>query len=246
MRSISNPPLIYQRPFHSFPMLEASGAAVGHAQDASAGLNVMTDASNATWAWNPGAGEWQMLHTIASGDTLWKLSGLFYGTSSLDGVHDIYDVPQNKAIQGPSADSGLIPGDVILIPGLPQPTTAPAAADTTGPMQVPQVPTGIFTLPTAAGSPLPAPVPSGAPDNWDPSTPYPPVNAPSGGAIVLPTTYVTGDDPTATTVSTTTPGGAAAPFWTHGRIAVAAGAGVIGLGTVVWLMTRKKKRRRAA
>lgn len=246
MRSINNPPLIYQRPFNSFPMLEASGAAAGHAQDASAGLNTMTDASNAEWAWNPGSGEWQMLHTIASGDTLWKLSGLYYGTSSLDGVHAIYDVPQNKAIQGPSADSGLIPGDVILIPGLPQPSTAPAAADAV-PQSLPQVPTGIFTLPTAAGSPLPAPVPSGAPDNWDPTTPYPPVNAPSGGAIVLPTTYVTGDDAPMTVGSSSTPTTTSAtPFWTHGRIAVAAGAGVIGLGTVVWLMTRKKKGRRAA
>ncbi|MGH7605572.1 MAG: hypothetical protein ACRENK_16455 [Gemmatimonadaceae bacterium] len=233
-------PKIYARPYNSFPILEASGAKAGHPEDASVGMPHMMTASNEPWAWNQMMGQWQYCHTIKSGDTLFKLSGLYYGTSSLSGVHAIYGVPQNKSIQGPSPDSGLIPGDVILIPGLPQPSTAPAAADTI-PMGVPDLPPIGMPLPTSAGSPMPAPVVSGSPQGWPTDLPYPPVSMPAGTTIdypsdTLPEVTVVGD----------VPPGSTEPFWTNGRIAIAAGAGVLGLGTIVWLATRKKKRRRAA
>jgi hypothetical protein len=186
-------------------------------------------------------GEWELPHTIKSGDTLWKLSAAYYGKSSMGGVHAIYGVPQNKAIQGPSADSGLIPGDVILIPGLPQPAVAPAASDAM-PSTLPQQPLdGTPPTPTPAGSPLPAPVASGAPVGWPTDVPYPPTSA-SGGAIVVPATN--GGPPTVIPVTITgdAPAKAAAKFWTGGRIALASAAGVLGVGTILWLAMRKPKR----
>jgi hypothetical protein len=49
---------------------------------------------------------------------LWGLSAVMYGASSMPGVNAIYNVPQNKAIQGPDKNTGLIPGDTILIPNM--------------------------------------------------------------------------------------------------------------------------------
>jgi hypothetical protein len=242
-------PRLYNRPYQTYPMLEAAGAAAGTPQDASRGMPVMQRPDGSTYAFNATMGEWEYVYRIKSGDTLFNLSGTFYGTKSLAGVHAIYNVPQNKAIQGPSADSGLIPGDIILIPGLAQPSPAPAAADSI-PSSMPQVPaqTTIYT-PTSPGSPLPVPVPSSAPSGWPATIPYPPVNAPSGTNIdfpsdgsggditTLPTVQVVGNEPGSPTSS----GG----FWTGGRIALAAGAGIVGLGTLAYLATRKKRRRAA-
>lgn len=244
-----SPLLMYAPPRRLPPMLEAAGSKSGHPEDASAGMPKWTDASNQQWAFNAAMGEWQMPHLIRSGDTLWKLSGLYYGKSSLDGVHAIHNVPQNLKIQGPSADSGLIPGDVILIPGLPQPSQAPAAADTT-PNATPQTPITSPPVPTAPGSPVPFPLPSSAPANWPTNIPYPPTQTPSGPDIV-PATYTGSTAPTVlpeVTVVGDVPAssGTAAkqkPFWTGGRIAIASGVGVVGLGTVIYLATRKKRRR---
>lgn len=243
-----SPLLMYAPPRRLPPFLEAAGSKSGHPEDASTGMPKWTDASNQSWAFNQAMGQWQIPHIIRSGDTLWKLSGLYYGKSSLDGVHAIHNVPQNKAIQGPSADSGLIPGDIILIPGLPQPAQAPAAADTT-PMGAPQTPVMAPPVPTAPGSPLPFPVPSSAPTGWPTSIPYPPTQTPSGpdivpaswsgsepAPIVLPTVDVEGQVPASS--SSTQKG-----FWTGGRIAIASGVGLVGLGTVIYLATRKKRRR---
>jgi hypothetical protein len=228
-------------------MLEAAGSKSGHPEDASTGMPKWTDASNQSWAFNAAMGQWQIPHVIRSGDTLWKLSGLYYGKSSLDGVHAIHNVPQNLKIQGPSADSGLIPGDIILIPGLPQPAQAPAAADTT-PMGTPQTPVTAPPVPTAPGSPLPFPVPSSAPTGWPTSIPYPPTQTPSGPDIV-PASW-SGSEPAPTVLPTVTVTGQAPAsssaqkgFWTGGRIAIASGVGLVGLGTVIYLATRKKRRR---
>lgn len=241
-------PRLYNRPYTTYPVLEAAGAAAGHTQDASRGMPTMQKPDGSIWAFNASMGEWQYVYTVKHGDTLYALSGLFYGQKSLPGVHAIYNVPQNKVIQGPSADSGLIPGDVILIPGLPQPAAAPAASDSI-PSSIPQSPspTTIFT-PTSAGSSLPVPVVSAAPPGWPSTLPYPPVNAPSGTDII-PASYDGSNVETLPTVQVTgtVPGSSSGTgqFWTTGRIALAAGAGVIGLGTIAFLATRKKRRRAA-
>lgn len=133
-------------------VLESGGTAAGHPQDASEGLPRQSDTGANVWAWNPVYNEWQRLHSVQWGDTLWNLSATYYGQPSLDGVHAIHHVEQNIAIQGPSADTGLIPGDVILIPGLPQLFQAPAPTPQLPPPDVIPVPTPIASLPG-----LPAP-----------------------------------------------------------------------------------------
>jgi len=235
---------LYQPPNLLPPFLEAAGAKSGHPEDASAGMPKWKDASNQIWAFNQGMGEWQIPHVIKSGDTLFNLSGLYYGKKTLGGVHAIHNVPQNLKIQGPSADSGLIPGDVILIPALPQPTQAPAASDAT-PIGLPQGPVTAPPVPTPPGSPMPFPVPSTIPSSWPTDLGYPPnTGVPSGPDIVLTSGH---GDVMPTVLPTVEVQGNVKPkeeFWTSGRIAVAAGVGVLGLGTVAFLATRKKRRRR--
>ena len=163
---------------------EAGGSSAGYPQDASEGLQRRNDANANVWAWNPLFDEWQRMHSIVWGDTLWNLSATYYGSPSLPGVHAIHHVDQNYAIQGPSADTGLIPGDVILIPGLAQVFDAPA-----GPAPVP--PPVIVEPPTPAPPPVviappTIPVP-GAPGAVTPE-PYPvipPVNGTGPGVPVV-------------------------------------------------------------
>lgn len=238
MRSYA--PLLYSRPYNAFPMLEASGAKAGHPEDASATMPRYIDGSNQSWAWNAMMREWQIPHTIKTGNTLFKLSGIYYGASSLDGVHAIYAVPQNKAIQGSSPDSGLIPGDVILIPGLPQPKPAPSTSDS-NPLAFPDVPpTGpLATIPP--GGMLPVPVPTSAPESWPTGEQFPPSSGVGDdGTVVLDTVTVEG----------TVPSGAGKPapesFWTTGRIVAASAVGAVGIGTLIYLASKKKRRRRAA
>lgn len=240
-------PLLYNRPYNAYPLLEAAGASAGRAEDASAGMARWNDAQDKEWAFNDALGEWERVHTIKSGDTLWKLSGLYYGTSSLDGVHAIYGVPQNKTIQGPSADKGLIPGDVILIPGLPQPTVPPSTSDAAPIGVFPDLPPTIGGIPTVSpGGNMPVPLPSAQPINWPEDDAYPPIHVPSGGAIVLPTVNVEGTVPGATTADyTTTSGGTAPKFWSTGRIVAASAAGVAGVGLLAYLASKKRRRRAA-
>src|SRR5262245_37099954 len=220
MRTRSNPVIHIDPPSRLPPMLEAAGAKSGHPEDAGAGMPSWIDGTGKKWVFNRAMGEWQVPHTIKSGDTLWKLSGVYHGKPSLPGVHAIYNVPQNKAIQGPSADSGLIPGDVILIPGLQQPSQAPAASDAP-PIAVPQTPVTAPPVPTPPGSPLPFPVPSNIPISWPSDLDYPPTQSPSGGDIVLTST---GGGVHPEVLPTTTVTGMAAskpkaePFWTTTKI----------------------------
>lgn len=231
------------RPYSAYPLLEASGAAAGHAQDASAGMARWIDNNQKTWAFNTSAGEWQRLHTIVTGDTLWKISGLYYSAPSLDGVHAIYGVPQNKAIQGSSPDKGLIPGDVILIPGLPQPALPPQGSDS--PVGAfPDAPPPIAGVPTVPpGSGLPVPLPTTAPTDWPSDDQYPPVHVPSGGVVTLPTVNVEGTVPSTADWHQETPAGSTAKpkFWSTGRILAASAAGVAGVGLLAFLATRKRR-----
>jgi hypothetical protein len=104
-------------------MPEAAGALAGHPQDASAGLEA-AQVGTQTWAFNTSMGEWQRVYTVT---TLPQgLSGVaqqVYGDPTK--WTDIYNVPQNKAIQGPNPNAGLITGDKILIPHLQRPPSLP-------------------------------------------------------------------------------------------------------------------------
>lgn len=90
-------------------------------RDASSGLPT-TVIDSQTWATNPAAGgELQLVYTIEPGGPV-SSGGLFglaqelYGNGNL--WRQIYDVPQNKAMQGADPNTGLFIGDMILIPGL--------------------------------------------------------------------------------------------------------------------------------
>lgn len=207
-------------------------------QDASAGMARYTDAEGHVWAYNPVSDEWQRTHIIRSGDTLWKLSGVYYGSSSLGGVREIFNVPQNKAIQGGSPDTGLIPDDIILIPSLPQPVAPPGTGGGSSiPIEeVPQTP----SLPTAPpdatipGASIPGTIPI---DYQFPQEIPSVISAP--GEVQIPSLPA----PTPVSTAPTGPNGAAAPekFWTTPKI-VAAGAGVVVLGGgLVYLATRKRR-----
>jgi len=118
-------------PLPPFGRRESGGAMAGHGQDASAGMQTTTVAG-VTWAYNVPMVEWQRVYPVSTLPN--GLSGLaqqFYGDPTK--WPDIYNVPQNKAIQGPNPNTGLIPGDTILIPGLAQPGPAPAPAPIVAP-----------------------------------------------------------------------------------------------------------------
>jgi hypothetical protein len=235
---------------------DAAGMRAGVAEDATTGLGSITDGAGLAWYWNTATSEWQRAHTIVSGDTLWKLSKVYYGSFSLPGVAMIHEVPQNLAIQGPNKDTGLIPGDVILIPGLPQPAAAPAGAN------APPLDLSNVQVPLVGGDPgtwSPIRNPPGVdtvasvdlPAGWPPGVDYPPTGTvPSGGTIVLPEVIVTGDVPTNGDVvlvgADTATTKKAEPFWTGGRIAIGVALGLAGIGTIAYLATRKPKRRNPA
>lgn len=207
-------------------LLESSGAAAGHAQDASAGLTIMLVGGD-RWAWNPLQAQWQRTHTIVSGNTLWNLSGSYYGAPSLGGVQAIYAVPQNRAIQGPSPDSGLIPGDVILIPNV----TRPASLPLSGPSPNVQVDQPVVSPVGGGTGPLPSPVvgpvvvPIGGPQPVQPPAPIP---GPDGQIVPSPE--------------------APKKFWTTGKIVAAGviGASAIGIAIAIAIAASRKKRRRGA
>ncbi|HXS82638.1 MAG TPA: hypothetical protein VN896_07935 [Methylomirabilota bacterium] len=224
---------------------ESGGAAHGGPEDASEGLAKMQDRKG-TWAFNDVMGEWEFVHTIKSGDTLFYLSGWYYGTPSLDGVRAIYHVPQNRAIQGPSPDRGLIPGDKILIPALPQPATAPQGSDT-HPAEPPATPPSGVSPVGAPGNAFPGPTPATVPEGWPEGEPFPPVQVPSGDAIEVPSSP-SGAHPVLVSTSTpaTTTGSTRKGFWTPGKVALAAGVGLTGTALILYLALRKPKRRRAA
>lgn len=240
-----------------FPAEAGARAAPPYPQDASSGMATYMDGQGNQWAYNPATAEWQRTHVIQSGDTLWKLSGTYYTAPSLGGVRGIFGVPQNKAIQGDSPDIGLIPGDIILIPGLPQPAAPPGTTDEVPIGEVPQVPPAGPPDATLPGSEIPGTTPlpgpgQKLPGTWQPPDvgiglpvgyEYPgvPITEPGeqvtipGVPITLPETEIIGEVPAKPEEKK--------KFWTPGKTAVIVGAGVLGVG-LIWALTRKGRRRR--
>jgi len=210
---------------------EASGARAGVPEDASAGLPTYLDGGGRAWAYHP-SGEWMALHAIRSGDTLWNLSGTYYGTRSLGGVRAIHGVPENTAIQGPDPNRGLIAGDRILIPGLVQPAEAPAPAGSLADIVPIDPRQDVPTLGsvTASGGPGPGPVTDPLTANTLPDDVTPgmhsllPVSMPGQTVINAPTAKT--DD-----------------ISTGAKVALVA-FGLSGLALTVWLLMRKPKRRK--
>ena len=224
--------------------IEAAGQAQGGPADASAALTKMND-SRGTWAWNPLYDEWQLLHNIRSGDTLWNMSGTYYGVRSVAGVHKIGKVDQNRPILGSDYEQA-IPGDIVLIPELPQPTAA-----------VPSPPPDVAVPPPITyDPPAPPEVDWTAPDppeNWPPQLPWPPEDVMPPIVPEVPDMPTPALPPGPPTDAVPTPIGAepAVPsardsWWTTPRIALVGGLSVATVGLIAWAATRgaKKPRRR--
>ena len=242
---IPNHPLLAMKP-PTVPMLplysaEAAGMAAARPQDATEGLVSFVDPNNVRWYWNPAMDQWQLARTVRSGDTLWAMTKFYYGGFSRSGVTAIHEVPQNLAIQGPSADVGLIPGDVILIPNLPQPNTPPPSSSTLPEHAVtPPTPGPPDVTPPGVGQP--SVVTQAAPAGWPAGVAWP---GATDGSIMVPSNGPISGADTISTHQAHPPGhvpAQPAPFWTKGRIALAAGVGAVGVGTIIYLATRPKRR----
>jgi len=237
-------------------MLEAAGQAQGGPADASSGLTIHND-DRGSWAFNPLYSQWQLLHIVQSGDTLWALSGRYYGERSMAGVHVIGRVEQNRPILGASYDQA-IPGDVILIPDLEQPGASPPAPPPPG------------AVPAPGGDPVPGPgeppvpgapppvvgLPTQPPPGWPPGMPWPPVEVPTQppetppGDEQAPDILIPGQPPGAPPVLV---GGAPAEppppkepsWWTTPRVAIVGGLAAATVIAAVWAASRRPKKRRA-
>lgn len=105
-------------PPYMSPQPEAGQSTI---RNASTGLAFQT-IDGQQWAVNPlMGGEMQLIYTIEAGGPvssggLYGLAEELYGDGNL--WRRIYDVPQNKAMQGSDPNTGLYVNDVILIPGL--------------------------------------------------------------------------------------------------------------------------------
>lgn len=221
---------------------EAAGQAQGGAADASEGLAKMNDARG-TWAYNTLQDEWQLLHVIRSGDTLWAMGNRYYGQSSVANVHRIGNVPQNRPIVG-SDYAQCVPGDVLLIPGLEQPGNAVPAPPPGGAVPPPEGanPPG---LPDFPGVDWTSPTP---PPNWPSDWPWPPLQGQPPITTPVETPAPTpgpGQGAEPIQVGAPSPGAPArASWWTPGKIALVGGLSLAGVGLIVWGATRGAKGRR--
>lgn len=208
MPHVSAVPMFYAR--------EARGALTGQLQDASAGLQKAVDASGQLWAWNPVVTppQWQRVHELAAGETIWNLLLDWYGTRSIDLVHKVRDVPQNTPILGGDAAQAY-PGDVILVPDLEQPwATAPSGGGTT----------------TTTGG---TPVSNGGTTNGGTTNG-------NGGTTNGGTTNGGTNGGTTNGNGAIATNGEAAGWWTPGKKVAAAAAGVGAAALIGWLIMRNR------
>jgi len=223
---------------------EAGGQAQGGPADASEGLSKVSGTWHGqarTWAWNPVYSEWQLLHVIREGDTLWRMGQTYYGESSTANVRRICNLEQNAPIIGADRDCAQgVPGDVLLIPGLEQPSNQPPASPPGGAVPPPDG----YEPPTFPTDPGLDQRPPGYPDDW----PWPPVwdttpaEPPAEPAEPTEPTEPAEPEP----VGAITRPGTSQKFWTAGKIVAAAGGGLGVLGLIVWaaVAAGKPKRRK--
>jgi len=180
------------------------------------------DVDGRQWAANPDMeGQLQLLHTIASGDSLSKLAGQYLANGGR--WTEIRNVPQNRALQGPDANTGLFPGDVVLIPNLVAPTLPASAAQPTptvfSPATVPSVLSAV-----SPGQPTALPSPAGT-------------SLPGGAVLVSDQPGLQGGTPVTTIDELTIEG--EVPFWTPPKVAMAA---IVGTGAVFGVLYLVNKR----
>ena len=187
------------------------------ARNAAAGLPTIVDDQGRIWAQNGSA--LQLLYEVQSGDSLSRIASAMYGNAAR--LTEIRNVPQNRALQGPDMNTGLFPGDIILIPNLtapavaPTPQTPPSAPQTIPGVSPPAPQAGPLTVPQPVTPGLPAPsLPGGQP-------------APTFVGPVGPTTATTKKK-----------------FWTPAKVGIAAIAGAGAIGTLIYMMSKPKRRRR--
>ncbi len=168
VRRLGVPPWLSMTQAAQLP--EADGIGQGGAADASAGLQKVEGSWRGevrTWAWNPVYSEWQLLHVLREGDTLWNMGGTYYGQRSVANVHRICDLEQNAPIIGADSDCAQgVPGDILLIPGLTQPEDQPPASPPGGATPPP----GGIEPPDVPTDPISDERPPGYPDEY----PWPP------------------------------------------------------------------------
>lgn len=223
----------------------ADGQRQGGPADASAGLTKVDGTwhgQERTWAWNPVDSEWQLLHVLRSGDTLWRMGSTYYGQSSMQNVHRIGDVEQNREIIGADASGDNayalgVPGDVLLIPGLEQPGGQPPASPPGG-----SVPDPGGAQPP--GTPDYGQRPPGYPADWPwpPGWATAPVEPPSGTGPTEP-----GEPAETTPVDAQTGVVRRESWWSPGKVVLVGGLGLTTLGLIVWGIASagKPKRRKA-
>lgn len=213
------------------------------------------------WVYNDLMGEWQQMHVIQPGQTLFhNLAPGYYNfgeglPSQLARTKAIKNVPQNAGIVGPMGDRA-IPGDTILIPHLPQiGLPNPATVTPTNPGEVP------------AGSPPPGGLPGAPPPPIIPDVPIPglapppalPAPPPVPGAPPAPPPPAIPPDLPISALPPIPPGAipgiipvGAVPeekkepekFWTPTKVAIGAGVVVAGGALAYYLMKKPKRRRR--
>lgn len=227
-------PLAYADPYkprHGLPPWlhnEAGGKEQGGPADASIGL-VMAEAKGMPWFWNDRMNEWQPRHVLApptaefprgGPNTLGGMAELWYGKSDPMLVEQIASVPQNLAIVGPSPHTDFVDWDVLLVPGLGQMSGLPAPPGVVGTGgaaepadEIPGFGTEIPGIGTI-GEQTPGFFPQG-------NGQITPVG--TGGGMTTPKKEE--------------------PFWTPGKVAVAAAVGAGALAGIVYFATRPKRRK---
>lgn len=236
VRRLGVPPWLSMTQAAQLP--EADGIGQGGAADASAGLQKVEGSWRGevrTWAWNPVYSEWQLLHVLREGDTLWNMGGTYYGQRSVANVHRICDLEQNAPIIGADSDCAQgVPGDILLIPGLTQPEDQPPASPPGGATPPP----GGIEPPDVPTDPISDERPPGYPDEypWPPGWSTSPVETPIDEEPPAEAT------PIGAPIETTEGRG----WWTPGKIALVGGLGAATLGLIIWgvASAKKPKRRR--
>lgn len=188
-------------------------------RNAADGLQTAQDQQGRVWASNPAMGnELQLIYTVQPGDGLSAIAGKVYGNPGA--FRELRTVPQNVTLQGPDINTGLHPGDCILIPGLPQPAGvgSPAVPGGAPPPIAPPVP--VATIPGTVPATIPGTVPGTIPGT-------------------VPTGILVGTPATGTAATTESEKKKKKSIWTPLTVGLAVGAA--GLG--VWALSGGKKRR---
>lgn len=203
----------FEHPANDLPMFaDAAGTASGTIEDASAGLSKQTDQAGNVWAYNDLVQQWQLVHTLQAGETIWNLLPSWFGAQSLQLVHLVRDVAQNTPILGPAADQAY-PGDKILIPNLQAPFQ---------------------------GVPAPPGVPAGPPAGNGPAPSLPPAELPPGGSLqVGPMPLPVAAPPV--NGNGVAANGKEASWWTPGRTTAVAVGAVAAVGLTALLVARTRK-----